>query len=798
MTVKIGNLKRVLIALLIFLILIITLSFLYFQNKFASSVPLRSGTINLAKLDAAVKITFDKMGIPQVWAKSAHDAWFALGWLHAGDRLFHSDVIRRIATGRLAELLGRRVLEIDIQQRRMGHHKRAREAVKNLDDKTRGYLEAYSAGINSWVAEAKSLPFEYTLLSSDFLPWTVEDCAAIFSFQTWFIDALQNNDTFYHELARLVGPDKAGQLSGEYPLWAPETVPGNIRQYFSLFDPRQQLADHILTHGLQAYAMTGASNSWLIAPHKSISKKAILASDPHLQLAQLPQFWYMVGLHCVETNLNVLGVTTPGIPIVAFGHNGRAAWSFTAAAVDVSDQYTELINPENKGQYLTPAGWVSFKRTVELIRISGQDHPDTLEILHSRHGPVVEINDSLNQAYALHWAGFDLALGAAIATAFELMDVQDFATFRKIVTGLGALNANWLYADVQGNIGYQLGAPVPIRKSMQGSFRLRGWIDDDEWQGYQPLAKTPYAYNPDRGWLASCNNKPVHDFAEHNLPGNYAADRILRIKKLLREKNKFDVSDMKLFQLDFTSEFLLKWKAPILESLKQLEQDTWFHRVLAWQGELDSESQVAALVETWLYYFKEYTFRDELGDLTDQLHRRVIVRDRVFYRLYNSDHQRWFDDMNTSEIIETKEDMAIAAMNKALEEITVQTLGDIQYLSPRHPLGEIPVLAGLIGLKKGPFSRGGNSGTLNATTARRTDDEFQVVAGPSWRFIIDFSDIDGAVFVLPGGQSGNPMDEHFFDFYPLWAAGVYWNVPFTRSRVENKAVSTLQLLPGPL
>ncbi len=183
----------------------------------------------------------------------------------------------------------------------------------------------------------------------------------------------------------------------------------------------------------------------------------MLASDPHLDLFRLPQFWYIAGLHAQENALNVLGITAPGMPFMAFGHNGKSAWAFTAAGVKVMDLYDEKLNPGNSMQYQTPSGWQNFEKRMEIIYCDGQDKPDSLVILTSRHGPVIERLDSLNIVRTLRWVGFDVDLALSIKKGFDLPHVGDFQIFRQTITGLGALDANWLYADVKGNIGYQAG-----------------------------------------------------------------------------------------------------------------------------------------------------------------------------------------------------------------------------------------------------------------------------------------------------------------------------------------------------
>ena len=793
------NFKKIALGILIIILITVAAVMIFLQQKFSASIPERTGTITIPSLNAPVQITFDKMAVPQIWARTAEDAWFSVGWLHAADRLFQMDMLRRVSQGRLAEFFGAPVLDIDRLQRKIGHRLLAEQALSGLDEQSRSYLEAYVRGINQYVAHKNNLPPEYTVLNIGFEEWTILDCIALFSFQTWFSDALQSNDEYFNQVVDAAGFEKTSQILPDNPAWIPTTVPDGKRHWYSDLNIRESVARELFRDGVKPFLMSLGSNCWVVAPERSKSGRAMMASDPHLEVSRLPQFWYIIGVHSFEENLDVVGITTPGIPVVVYGHNGQVSWAFTAAGVDLADYYTEYVNPENPGQYEGPEGWLRFEQRTEVIKIKGQDTAENLQVNISRHGPIVSSNDSLNQAYAFHWAGFDRSLSEAVRNGFRMPQISDFQTFREIVTGLGALNANWMYADRTGNIGYQLGAPVPIRQSAQSILHLPGNTESNDWLGYQPLANTPYAYNPQHGWLATCNNPPARENLGYSLPGNFAGDRILRIEKLLETAERYSVDDMKKFQQDQYSEFMLRWKIIVSRLLERMAENEWVDIVNQWQGGFHAGSRAGALVEKWLYYLRENTFRDELGELTDRAHLRVMFRDRIMFEIYSSGDNVWFDDIRTANKIESREEIAVKSMRSAIEDVGDQTWGDLQSLTMAHPMGEVPILTQLLGLKKGPFVRGGNPGTLNVSTLMPTEDGlFQTIGGPSWRFVIDLAAVDNMEMVIPAGQSGNPMDEHFFDFYDLWSEGKYWNVPFTRSAVDKKMVSMLELIPANL
>jgi len=799
--------KKVLVSIISVLLLIVIIVFIGLYFLFNASLPERSGEIQITGINSQIEIFFDEKGIPQIWAENEEDAWFAVGWLHASDRLFQMELTRRVASGRLSELFGDLTLSFDRKQRLIGHHVIAEKDLSNLQNPTKKYLESYSAGINQWVDQVSALPFEFYLLNTDFEPWTLKDCLAIISFQTWFSDDLQNNDDLLISLQEKIGIKAAGKLISPYPREAPKTVPPaglkmrykkEDQSYFTLLQNwKHKMYDNLFADDNIPFRMTKSSNAWVVSGKKSKSGKAIFCSDPHLEISRLPQFWYIVGVHTKDGSLETVGITTPGIPLMAMGHNGKISWAFTAAAIDVTDEYIEQLNPDNPNEYAVDQEYKAFEKRTEFIEVSGWDNVDTLEILSSRHGPVIKHNETKDHVVTLRWAGFDFSPSASLAAGFNSVKCTDFYGIRKQVTQFGALDANWLFADHKGNIGYQLGTPIPVRKEGTGQRRMVGWDNKSEWSGYYELDRTPHAYNPGKGWLASCNNKPDEENLEYTLLGNFADERIRRITELLSLRNNLSVNDMKSFQTDLKSVGLIRWKEEAKKILDQMDQKEWADKIKVWEGSADLISGETALIETWIVLLKEKTFRDEFGELTNKLLKRLLYRDRNFYRIYMENEKDWFDNKQTEGIIESRDDIAFEAMEDALSIVGEKTWGDLQTLTMSHPLAVVPVLSSFLSLQKGPFPRAGTNGSLNNTTSFWDSEKlFESKGGPSWRFILDFDDIDQAQMVIPAGQSGHPLSSHFFDFYDLWDRGEYWTVPFSKEKVGERATSKLLLVPA--
>ncbi|MFP5247036.1 MAG: penicillin acylase family protein, partial [Thermoanaerobaculia bacterium] len=504
-----------------------------------------------------VEITFDAKGIPQIWAKTDADAYFAVGFLHGSERLFQMELVRRLARGELSEVFGDIAYDVDAMQRKIGFARRVRGA--KADPATQRYVD----GVNAAIASAKLLPPEFVILRLQPRPRTVEDCLAISAYQTWFSHELMDQDKKYQKLIEKLGMPASVLANAGHP-WSPPTVP----------DMR----------------IANASNSWVLAPQRSASKAALHASDPHLSIDQVPGLWYLAGLHS-EEGLNVVGVTYGGGPFVVMGHNDDIAFSFTVASVDLIDYYDDA-----------PRG----PAIREEIRVKGEDQPRVIEVREGARGVMIDDKTSLR------WAGFDFSAADIAASALKLQKAKTFDDFRRAVTGFGALDANWIYSDRHGNIGYQLGAPIPSR-DYDTYIRQNANDPNTIWRGYRALAETPNALNPTQGFLASCNNQPVDKKTwPYPIPGFWDPYRITRATALLPAKHTAD--DMRAMQLDLTSGLASRWKPLAAEGAKLAGLDAEAQLLARWDGRMSADSKAATLFAAWWRRLPRAIFEDELAD----------------------------------------------------------------------------------------------------------------------------------------------------------------------------------------
>jgi penicillin amidase len=508
-------------------------------------------------------------------------------------------------------------------------------------------------------------------------------------------------------------------------------------------------------------SITKASNSWVVAPSRSSTRSALHASDPHLSIDQVPGLWYLAGLHS-EEGLNVVGVTYAGGPFVVMGHNADIAFSFTVASVDLIDYYDDR----------------PLRSIHEEIRVKGEERPRVLDIREGTRGPMIDDRTSLR------WAGLDFSPAQISESALRLQKAKTFDDFRRAVTRFGALDANWIYSDRNGNIGYQLGAPVPLRE-YDTYVRQSASDPNTVWRGYRALDETPHALNPAKGFLASCNNQPVSRAWSYRIPGFYDPYRITRADALLATKHT--PADMRAMQLDLTSGLSLRWKALAAEGAKSAGLASEARMLASWDGASSADSKAAALFAAWWRMLPRAVFEDELGADWDV--GRVLIDEALTSKTA-------IDDRRTPQV-ETLTDVSARAMKDAKEIAGGRTWGEACKLIVRHPLSRVKALDWWLHLDRGPIDGTGDPGSLNANffSYEARSRSFRSRVGPSMRFVLDWSDPDA--FTMNGalGQSGNPFSPHYDDFLPMMQRGETWNVPFTKEKVFANKASLLRLAP---
>jgi len=702
-------------------------------------------------LSQPVEILFDDRGLPRIYAETDADGLRVLGWLHAGERLFQMELLRAVARGEIAEIVGPAGVESDVLHRQYGFARRIADDRPELSPEITDLLQAYVGGINARIGSEQPLPPAFPLLGRTPAAWTVDDVLMLAYYQTWYPTTLvQRLAEAWREAAR-VGGRQAAEWLDRLPAWGVPSVP--------------------------AQRMTEASNTWVVAPDKSASGHALHASDPHLDYTMAPGLWYAAGIHTDET-LDVVGVTPPGLPFVAMGHNGRIAFAFTVAPVDLYEVYLFERAPGEERMLLGPDGPFPIIEREEVFEVRDRDQPVTRSIETTRYGLVLEADDETVEV--LRWAGFELPVSKLVENGLAINRADNFARFRAAAADMGALSVNWSYSDRAGNIGYVQSTPIPRRQHATFYTTLDGADPRNHWAGFVPPQDRPFALNPDQGWLANSNNHAAVD-SQWPMPGFYKHLRMRRAVDWLSVGNSFSAADMRTMQLDYTSDRALAWKDWLAAIAAGSGRERIADELRAWDGVMNAGSETAGLFALWWQFLPQHLFED--GPLDDWRFGRTLLDD-------------W---MNLP-----PEEFELAAMardqaaEKALEDVLrhgIRPLGAIQTLTIAHPLAQAGLLDAWLNLSRGPIPIGGGPGSLNVTYHSFDAERVRLTAraGASMRFVMDWSDPDAFSLNLTLGQSGHPLSNHFDDQLSDFLEGRPWSVPFSREKVLQQSASRLVL-----
>ncbi|OKH23306.1 hypothetical protein NIES593_10420 [Hydrococcus rivularis NIES-593] len=739
----------------------------------------------LPELQNPVAIERDASGIPHIKALNLKDAAFAQGYVHAQDRLFQIDLARRFASGRLSEVFGADTLNSDRFYRTLGLSQLAATAYQNLAPEAKAAIDAYSAGVNAYLATNPDLPPEFQALGYQPEPWQPTDTLVIAQEQ----NRIGVTDGEELDRARLLerglSRDRIEKLINPYPEDAPTILqPEDIQPSTASIGQRElqgAIAKLPQENSLKMEMMEEvetlfsnpieASNNWVISGSRTTTGKPFLANDPHLPL-QEPSLWYQSHLETPEDE--VIGVSFPGIPGILIGRNQDIAWGVTNTQVDGEDYYL-LDETENGSGYVYRGEVRPYQIREETIQVRGAE-PVSLPVQETVYGPVVSDLVGINQPIALQSIALQPVDGT-VESALGIIQAQNWQEFREALDfddAASAQSQNFVYADVDGNIGYIAAAKFPIRQpDHSGLYPVPGTGEFD-WRGFIPFEEAPQVYNPESGFIVTANNKLTPANYPYEINGNFAVPyRAERIRELILSKDKLSLEDMQAIQLDQVS-LLYRDFRPILERLEPISEagQTWRDRLLAWDGDTQPDSVEASVFEAWyteLTRLPAAEVGQEYFDRPIFLSQAIQAGDPVLDR--PGSEPGLFDE-------------AARALEDAIERLgePIRAWGDIHRASfvPSNPAQTSPNLQ---------VSYGGDRYTVNIGPYNASD--FSMEAGPSYRQIVDLSNPENSLYVNPPGQSSNPDSENFDDQLPLWQRGDY--LPMTTE--DYPLVELAVLLP---
>ncbi|MDX6302245.1 MAG: penicillin amidase [Nocardioidaceae bacterium] len=823
------------------------------------SFPKTEGEITVPGLTDKVTVLRDASGIPQVYASTSHDLFYAQGYTQAQDRFFEMDVRRHTTAGRLSEMFGAATLGVDKTIRTMGWRRVAQQELSRLNPQTLAYLQAYSDGVNAYIHShsPSQMSLEYTVLGLGGLDYRVEDWSPTDSVSwlkamAWDLRGNMDQEIQRGLMSATRTPAEIAQLYPPYPLRRHRPIVDQGAVVDDVFEqnattggsrkpgrpPLGKAAEDALRrldrtlHGLPqmlAGPNSGGdgigSNAWVVDGDHSTTGKPILANDPHLGVS-LPGIWYQMGLHCTHLDadcpFDVTGFTFSGLPGVVIGHNQQIAWGFTNLGPDVIDLYLEKVTGHT---YLYAGRQHALRMRQEEIKVLGRDRPFRFTVRATRHGPLLSDVDAQlstvganspagthppdrgnGYAVALKWTA--LTPGNTADAIFEIDRSTTWSQFRAAARDFAVPSQNMVYADRAGNIGYQAPGRIPIRKSGDtGDYPSLGWLPADDWTGrYVPYSALPSVLNPSDGFVATANQAVTGKGYPYYLGDSWAYGyRSQRIVDLLARKTRLSVADMTRIQLDTRNGFaptfvpyLLKifLPSPYLASGQRLLQ--------SWDFGQRSGSAAAAYYNAVWRNTLALTFHDDLREpVWPSGDGRWF---EVMRRLLAHPDSAWWDDTNTDEVIEHRDDILAEAMSQAQDELVRrQARRAVDWTwGHQHQLDLDNQTVGRSdhGLVRWLFNRdgyqvGGGSEVVDATSWNAAADDYHVTSAPSMRMVVSLADLGKSRWVNLTGASGHAFDRNYVDQTDLWVQGRTLAWPFARSAVQATTRRTLTLVPEP-
>jgi len=761
---------------------------------------LPAGTAAVPGLRAEVEVLWDSLGIPHIFAGTIEDAYRAQGMVHARDRLWQMEFFRRVAAGRLSEVLGEATLDSDRFLRTLGMGRVAERAVGTLDSETREYLEAYTEGVNHAIEHWRGpLPPEFLVLRFRPEPFTIEDALAIERIMAWDLTSY-GKDLNEASLIAALPPELYARVRTADPPGG-TTILGGLRGLGSPTEPAHgagasmepevsppasalsgslpQLlaaarAPEALPPLLNAASASRASNAWVVGGERSASGSPLVANDMHLALNR-PTLFYLVGLHA--PGLDVVGMSIPGAPSVVAGRSGAVAWGYTNANVDDTDFYLEQVDPTDTTRYMTPEGSEPFRQRVEVIRVSGRDLPDTLVVRETRHGPIMTPVEARlgGELVALRWVAHDDS--SSVPAVMKMNRAEGVEEFIEALRGFRTLHQNVVFADTAGRWGYWMAGRVPLRGTARPPVGvLQGWTGEGDWQGYLPFDEHPHAREPEAGFVVTANNRQSADsIGDLISPGLWAPPyRAEQITRLVEGSAQHDVASMHAIQLDVVTLRGVRFRQDAAEGFREAGLNDVADLLEVWDGEASIDRIEPTLFQGWYDGVRRALGREVWGPGGGSVGAPAV--------------DRWIAEG-------LPEGVSAAAAGEAMDGTGAVPWGDLHTLRLDHPLSAVPILQRLFGFARSGIPIPGTGETVRVASYSRTGEGLVVTHGASQRHISDMGEPAGH-FILPGGQSGYPASPHADDQLTGWLGGELVALPLTRSSFEQVPHRRWLLVPS--
>ncbi len=762
---------------------------------FATAQTDTGGKVTLAGLDGRVSVVRDVHAVPHIFADTRLDAYRALGFVHAQDRFFQMEFMRRTAAGRLAEVIGPPGLQTDRFMRTLGIYRLAESSVTQMSPDARAVIDAYVEGVNGWMnAPDTKRPPEMIVLGLPFEPWRPADSAAWVRLMSLLLSGDFRTELLRADLLNVLTPDQINDLWPDERDDTPITL-GQTAQPPNAFATLAAAIPNLFPQG-------SASNEWVVSGERSMSGKPLLANDPHLGFGA-PGMWHLARI--VTPDFTASGGALPGQPFFMIGRNTDMAWGLTTTHADTQDLFVERLDPNDPGRYLTPGGSLPFVVRAETIRVRGRSTPERLLVRTTRHGPVLsDISTDAAQA---------AAPGTVIALEFAALREDDrtaeavhgMNTARTVPEFLSALEnfhapmQNVVYAHRDGDFGFVAAGRLPVRPGGPGTRPFPGWTGEHDWAGFVPFDALPQRRNPSDGVIINANNRVAPRTYPHTISNDWPEGfRAQRIDDLIADRERHSVESFAAIQNDFLSLAARDLTTAMLDALPEHIRGQEVPAMMtAWDGSMDVSRPEPLIYATWSNALRRRLIDDELGQFAG---RYRGVRPRVIAGILTQSPS-WCDDTGTA-ASETCGQIVSAALDDALSELRENRgaeaapwrWGDAHQAAFEHPLLRF---AGPLGQLVAPrVETNGGDHTINrGTYSSAAGARFPHVHGPGLRVIFDMGDPADARFMIAPGQSGQIASPHYGDLADQWREGNYIVLNGARDELRRNATSELNLTP---
>ena len=778
----------------------------YRRRVLGVSLPRTRGALVVGGLAAPVTIERDGYGVPHIDASSMPDAAFAMGVVHAQDRLWQLEFVRRVASGRVSEFAGAEGVEMDRFMRRLGLLRVAHEEARSATGEAKVMLEAYSAGVNSVIDSSKRPPLEFRLLDLEPEPWTAAHSLVVVKLLALGLGMNWDTEMQRLHLLRAVGPTRASALDIVYP----DTNPTTLEEASAAGTAARSIG------GLPGFreaarwipSMLGASNAWVVAGARTATGRPLLCNDPHMA-PSVPSIWYAAHVRA-GSDFEATGVSLPGVPFILIGHNRRCAWGLTNSFADCQDLVIEEFDGPSATRHRTPSGFEPTRLVREVIHVRGRSD-ELEEVVLTRHGPVVERIDDLERnvwrGLALQWTA--LMPGTFASGLLKLQRSGDWASFREAMTALDAPSQNAVYADVDGHIGFTVGGRIPVRRRPPTGVPTPGWTGDSLWERFLETRELPSILDPPEGRIVTANNRVVGDGSRVYIAGDYMNGyRAARIEEML-ETVEIDAAFAARMQTDVLS-------LPARQAVRLLRgfqcsaasAERLRRRLAGWDGLMTVGAIEPTIYEAFMRRLAEHALRPTCGDAWAiaagyNLEHPVFDYPANLVSRWTPELLSLWESADTSILrgstwAQTASD-ALEDTWADLEDRLGRSLrhwrwGRAHALPLEHPFSRRRPLGLFFGHRD--LAVGGSADTVMATAYVPHDPFRTRLSAPTWRQVLDVGNWDRCTGVLLPGQSGQPGSRHYGDLVERWAANRQFPLHWSRDDVSRRARSTLTLTPA--